>query len=149
MHPLVLMMTLALIAGCAPAQSPPAGGRWELTSSGCKVWNDLQYRQGTVTWSGNCKYGLADDEGILVWSYTEDGKPVEARFEGEMKAGDMNGRGTFVWPNGDRYEGEFSKGLMHGYGEYAWANGRRYEGEFSRGRPSSQLAKKSWPENRR
>ena len=125
MRSIIFVMALVLISGSALAQ-----GRWETTVSGCQVWNDHPTRQGTVTWSGRCHNGRAQEEGILEWLVIQDRKPMVWRYEGEMRDGDMEGRVIFIWPNGDRYEGDFFEGLRHGQGTYYWTSGNRYEGEF-------------------
>lgn len=73
-----------------------------------------------------------------------------------------NGKGTYVYQNGDSYEGEWSNNLRHGQGSYTfnssgakyvgtWMNGRRegtgqllfsnykYNGKFSADKVSTQL----------
>jgi hypothetical protein len=42
----------------------------------------------------------------------------------------MNGKGTYVFPNGNRFEGEWSNDVKHGYGVLTYVNGERYEGEW-------------------
>jgi len=129
MRLIVLVMGMVLIAGSALAQ-----GRWETTTSGCKVWSDHPRELVSVTWSRKCKKGRVSGKGgILLWSYLEDGKLATLRYEGDMLLGDMDGRGELVWPNGDRYEGEFDDGFKHGEGTYVWASGNRYKGEFLKG----------------
>lgn len=41
-----------------------------------------------------------------------------------------NGKGRFVYANGDRYIGEFKDGKRHGRGIYHYANGNIYQGQF-------------------
>lgn len=56
------------------------------------------------------------------------------RYEGDIKDGKKNGRGTFTWANGDRYEGDWINDNRTGHGIYTWPNGNRYEGEFANGK---------------
>jgi hypothetical protein len=39
----------------------------------------------------------------------------------------MNGRGIFVYSNGDKYEGEFANGEKHGKGAYFYSTGDMYK----------------------
>jgi hypothetical protein len=130
MRPLALMMLMStLVAGYAAAQ-----GRWETTTSGCKVWMDDPHPGKTITWSGACGEGRVSGRGVLVWSLMLEGKLLESRYEGSMREGDTAGDGTYTWGNGNSYEGRFFQGLMDdGDGTYAWANGNRYEGAFTKG----------------
>jgi hypothetical protein len=130
MRPIALMMLMSmLVAGYAAAQ-----GSWETTTSGCKVWLDDPHPDKTITWSGSCSEGRASGKGILVWSLMLGGKPVESRYEGRMRDGDIAGTATYAWGNGNRYEGRFFEGVMEDDdGIYEWANGNRYEGAFTRG----------------
>ena len=56
-----------------------------------------------------------------------------AFYEGEFRAGKMEGSGKWRSANGDRYEGKFLNGLKSGRGIYTWKNGNTYDGEFSNG----------------
>ncbi len=42
----------------------------------------------------------------------------------------MNGKGTYVFPNGNRFEGEWSNDVKNGYGILTYVNGEKYEGEW-------------------
>ena len=57
-----------------------------------------------------------------------------SRYEGDLREGKMDGRGTFYYVNGDTYAGQFSDGQMHGIGELSFSNGDRYEGAFVSGK---------------
>lgn len=52
------------------------------------------------------------------------------RYEGLVKDGHPNGKGTAYYDNGDVYVGDWQQGIRHGYGSYTWADGRKYEGEW-------------------
>ncbi len=41
---------------------------WIIDKNGCKVHNPYPRKFEAVEWIGNCKDGLADGEGKLVWS---------------------------------------------------------------------------------
>lgn len=102
-------------------------------------------------WNDNAK----DGKGRLTFGADE-----ENYYEGDFKAGEITGRGTRRWPNGDSYSGQFVRGEMSGQGvlitssfeyqggfdrnsksgrgELRWKNGDYYEGNFSRNYPDGQ-----------
>ena len=41
-----------------------------------------------------------------------------------------NGKGTYIWSNGDSYTGEWKDNLMHGKGVSTWSDGSKYSGEY-------------------
>ena len=121
---------------------------------GCKVLNSNPQPNESITWSGNCRDGYADGQGVLQWF--KDGK-AGSRYEGNMVNGRSNGKGintyesgnrydgdwvdgrrsgngTMTWANGDRYEGNWANGIQSGKGTYTWANGGRSEGIFIDGK---------------
>lgn len=53
-----------------------------------------------------------------------------ANYEGFLKDGIPEGRGTARYDNGDTYDGEWKEGVKHGQGVYTWPDGRKYEGQF-------------------
>lgn len=57
--------------------------------------------------------------------------PSGDRYEGEFKAGLMNGWGTYQYRNGDRYEGQFKDDMKDGRGVLLYHNGDRYTGDFA------------------
>lgn len=59
--------------------------------------------------------------------------PDGGTYTGELKDGELHGRGRIIWPNGVRYEGEFVEGLFQGRGHYERPDGVVYDGEFARG----------------
>ena len=42
----------------------------------------------------------------------------KAQYIGQWEKGKQNGRGKFVFPNGDVYDGSWENGKMHGAGTY-------------------------------
>ena len=57
----------------------------------CQVYNPVPQERERVTWTGGCKDGYADGEGILQWY--QDDRPG-SRFEGRLKRGLRDGPGT-------------------------------------------------------
>ncbi len=80
------------------------------------------------------------------------------RYKGEFKDGKKQGKGVYIWANGDKFDGEFADDQVSGKGRWEFAaggvyvgdvlnavmvgkgvlvakNGDRYEGMFSAGQP--------------
>jgi hypothetical protein len=52
-------------------------------------------------------------------------------YEGEMKEGKRNGKGTLKKADGSVYDGYWENDVKKGQGSFTWANGLKFEGEFS------------------
>jgi len=124
---LLPLLALALVAA-PPAWAQSAKSGWIADpKTGCKVWNPYPQPNEGISWSGACKNGLAQGQGVLQW--LQNGKPA-GRYEGEYRDGKVNLRGTFIWPDGGRYVGEWRDNQRNGDGTQTWANGDHYEGEY-------------------
>ena len=55
------------------------------------------------------------------------------RYKGEFRDNKKQGRGTYIWSNGNRYEGDFVDDEPSGRGKFVFASGDQYEGEYARG----------------
>lgn len=141
---------LASWAGAGPAAVRAEEVRWHPLANkpGCSVWNSDPQPGESATWSGACVAGKGEGPGTLIWRYRQDGRAVEAKAMGTLRAGrfhgryaytspdgtrfdgDDNGRGIITWASGDRYEGNFRDGKRHGQGIRTWPSGARYEGRF-------------------
>jgi hypothetical protein len=78
----------------------------------CKVWNPRPVPNEAVTWSGECRDGLASGQGVLRW--TVDGR-LDAIFEGTYANGRRNGPGVLTTADGRRIEGQwFNDELLTG-----------------------------------
>jgi hypothetical protein len=100
--------------------------------NGCQVYNPNPQPDETVRWSGACKNGFTDGEGVLEWYVA--GR-LEERYEGSMRAGWAEGTGTFVSRQGMRYKGEWKRSLQEGKGISQGPDGGVYEGQWRAGKP--------------
>lgn len=137
---LAAFIALPAPALVAPASAQQVEGRWEALQNNpkCQVWNSAPVAQETVTWSGRCVDSKATGEGTLTWRWSEDGAMKTSTFSGVMRAGKLEGAGTYTLTGGDRYEGNFRDSQFNGRGVYVWAGGARYEGEFRDSRFNGQ-----------
>lgn len=55
------------------------------------------------------------------------------RYKGEFRENKKQGKGVYIWANGDRYEGDFVDDEPSGRGKFIFASGDQYEGEYSKG----------------
>ncbi len=108
---------------------------WIADQSGCKVANPFPQPGETITWSGECKKGKADGEGLLQWFIN--GKAAD-RYEGMLKEGWAEGKGTLTRVEGGRYSGDWRHSLQDGDGRYDAADGSWYEGQWKEGQPHGQ-----------
>jgi hypothetical protein len=100
---------------------------------GCRTWNARPEPDDSVSWSGSCKDGMEQGQGIEQWFRS--GHPG-SRIEGLFQNGQML-QGLVTYANGDHYEGGLTDGARSGQGIYTSANGRnRYEGQFLDGKQS-------------
>jgi hypothetical protein len=104
---------------------------WIADSKGCKIANPFPQPGESVTWSGGCKNGLADGEGMMEWFIN--GKPLD-KFEGMLKDGWAEGKGTLI-REGGRYAGDWKHSLQDGNGRFDAPDGSWYEGEWKEGQP--------------
>ena len=57
---------------------------------------------------------------------------------GCIKGNCDNGKGTFIWPNGDKYNGNWKNQKPHGLGTFIWVNGTKYIGDWEFGIQNGQ-----------
>ncbi len=128
-------LLLVLLAGPALAQSGRPPTEWITDpNTKCKVANAFPSAAEAIAWTGQCKDGYAEGNGVAQWFKAK--KPSQKKYEGEMRAGFMNGKGVFTFTNGDRLDGTFKNGSLDGQGKAAWFNKNKYEGEWRDGYPN-------------
>jgi hypothetical protein len=115
------MLTMSLLLTPMMVVAQPSERGWTADArTGCRVVNPHPQPDETVTWSGACKNGFAEGQGLLQWFQSK--RPFE-RYEGEMLGGQMDGHGTLITGNGGRYVGGFHNGKADGFGEWTSARG--------------------------
>jgi hypothetical protein len=115
----------------ASASAHAADGAGTIGAPGCLVINPLPMAHETIKWSGPCKDGYADGEGVLEWF---DNGALQSSFKGTLARGVHQGAGYVKAADGSEYTGTFENGLRDGTGELKSANGDRYRGQFKAGR---------------
>ncbi|MCY7387432.1 MAG: hypothetical protein LH481_05105 [Burkholderiales bacterium] len=55
------------------------------------------------------------------------------RYKGEFRENKKQGKGAYIWANGNRYEGDFVEDEPSGRGKFIFASGDQYEGEYAKG----------------
>jgi hypothetical protein len=127
------------LVDCAPDEpvsvqiswtAPCDSGTWLMdTEAGCRMWDWHPNPDDKVVWSGACKGGLKDGQGVVQWF--EDGLPID-RFEGTYREGKREGIGRYTWNDRNRFEGQFANDLPNGYGTVR-LEGETFAGEWRNG----------------
>ncbi|MEM8906395.1 MAG: caspase family protein, partial [Bacteroidota bacterium] len=92
----------------------------ELAAKGEATDDGTDIQAGCI--SGDCENG----EGIFAYV---DG----SKYEGQFKAGKLDGWGTWYYPDGDKYIGAFKDNYSHGRGTIYHADGRQTVGNWLEG----------------
>jgi hypothetical protein len=145
---------LCLIFKCSIVLGQQNGTFITDVKTGCKVWSDNYSPEDSICWKGNCKDKFADGFGTLTW-YQK--KQVVAKYIGQLKKGNPNGKGKYeinnyailqgnfvngalqgngvanYTSNGQIHKGIFSQGVLNGKGEIAYNDGRKLVGNFVAG----------------
>ncbi|HVX98462.1 MAG TPA: hypothetical protein VHA55_01565 [Pseudorhodoplanes sp.] len=111
----------------APAAAKAPG--WIEDERGCKVWNANPGPDETITWTGPCKRGIANGQGVLIWYWS--GSP-HGVFIGTLRAGHYH-RGMQVWSTGSRFDGAYRNDRAEGPGVYRAATGEIFAGRWVNG----------------
>jgi S1-C subfamily serine protease len=129
----------------------PNSKNFTCNKSGCQIIENTNIKGISFEWSGGCKSGLADGDGVLLckvgdtllYSYYgtcvsgirkgmgkliyPDSSILECSFENGLPIG----KATFLSADGDRYEGDFFHFNYHGKGVFYYSNGSKFEGTFA------------------
>lgn len=108
---------------------------WIADKRGCKVANPFPRAGESITWSGGCKNGFADGEGVLQWFLN--GKEDD-RYEGNLEMGWAEGHGVLYRGDGGKYDGDWKHSIQEGTGRYDAPDGSWYEGQWKMGKPHGQ-----------
>lgn len=124
-----LLALLAFLFSVAALAEEPASDGWILDQNGCKHANPSPQPNERLTWSGSCKDGVGEGNGVIEW-YVGD-KLVE-RYEGGYKAGKPDGNGVLISTQQGyyRYDGGWIAGSPSGIGRMELPDGSVYNGEF-------------------
>lgn len=147
---------------CFAATSVLAKGDWVTDQkTECKVWDPNPSPNQSLTWSGECSDGKANNKGIAKWyegdqvvttieGVMQDGRcqgeclaTVTAgknkfKYAGQLKDNDLHGKGTLIWPDGNKYSGDWVEGKRHGTGTFVWKNGTTYIGDWRNDKSTGQ-----------
>lgn len=122
------MRIVILVCLCLFATTVYAGEWIADKKTGCKVWNPAPVPNESVSWSGKCEGEIANGQGILQWFV--DNKPDASSYEGFLKNGLKDGKGTVTHTDGSKFVGEFKDGKKNGNGTYTFKDGSKFVGEF-------------------
>jgi hypothetical protein len=124
------LIVLAGWLGTAAAQEERSN--YIQDQNGCKVVNPNPRAEESITWTGGCKDGWTEGTGVLQWYQSG---IADEKYEGEMRRGYAEGKGTQTMVDGGRYEGEFKQSRQHGEGTYYAPDGSIYSGGWKDGKP--------------
>lgn len=128
-----------------PEKMVDASSKITSSTNECKVLDaDI-----SGSYSGGCKDGLANGEGVakgkdeyrgMFVNGKPHGKGTYTWQSGDKYVGDFvddkqQGKGIFTFQNGDKYVGDFANGKFHGNGAYTEQSGKKYVGNFIDGKP--------------
>jgi SH3-like domain-containing protein len=91
----------------------------------------------TITSGGDSKCiegNCINGRGIYLYSNGE-------KYDGEFKNGELSGHGTYTYLDGSKYEGEFANGVRHGQGTLKIIDGMTYVGHWANDLPNGQGVK--------
>jgi hypothetical protein len=130
-------LLLVSLAASGPALSAGSADEvtWIADSHGCKVANTFPRPGESITWSGKCKDGFADGDGVLQWFFKGQ---EDDRFEGHLAMGWAEGRGALAKADGGRYVGDWKHSVQEGSGRYDAPDGSWYQGQWKDGKPNGQ-----------
>jgi hypothetical protein len=86
-------------------------------------YKQIEYKSTGAVYQGQVRGGFREGKGSMMWA---DG----AKYDGEWSFGFAQGQGTFTHSDGDEYNGEWRNNKCNGFGTYTTKRGARYEGEW-------------------
>ena len=96
----------------------------------CYVWNPSLGEGATVTWTGGCNEGFAQEAGTLRWAWAAG----ELSSEGLLRDGQRHGNWVERYSDGTVYEGPYVNGERHGDWVERFASGHVSEGPYADGK---------------
>ena len=93
------------------------------------------------TYQGEVKEGLPNGKGTQIY-------PDHRKYIGEFLNGQRDGHGTFAWSNGEQHIGAYKNGEATGYGIHTWKSGERCSGIFTNGSINGPGIY-TWPDGRK
>jgi len=106
-------------------------------TAGCVVWG-LPGEAARYRWSGACRSGKAQGDGVLQVTLIGSDAGLGPRLEGRLEDGKFEGQVRESGPQGISFVGEYRDGHKHGRGTYIWGKGpwagHRWQGRFADGR---------------
>jgi len=90
-----------------------------------------EYISRAFRYSGEFRDGKKQGKGVYVWANGD-------KFEGDFASDQVSGKGRWEFASGDIYIGEVVNAIMVGKGVLVAKNGDKYEGLFADGRPHGQ-----------
>lgn len=103
-----------------------AGGAFQSSKNGCRIWNPDAQPNESVEFEGSCEKGYAQGLGIAKWFI---GDRLTEVWEGSFSAGWLAGVAVVSSQMG-QYIGQYSQGKRSGQGRWFDADGNQYQGEF-------------------
>ena len=76
--------------------------------------------------------GKKQGKGTYMW-------PNGQVYEGDFKMDECCGVGTLFYPDGKKFKGTWKDGKKHGKGTYEWPNGAKYTVQYHEGRQQKDL----------
>ena len=104
-----------------------AGGAFQSSKNGCRIWNPDVQPNESVDFEGNCEKGYAQGVGIAKWFI---GDRLTEVWEGNFSEGWLSGVAVISSKEG-QYVGQYSQGEKNGQGRWFGADGNQYEGLIS------------------
>lgn len=128
----LLLFTLFFQSGLHTFAQKKAPSYIKDQKTGCRILDENNTLEISITWTGGCKNKFAEGYGILTW-YNQGQEST--KYTGFMQKGNLNGKGKFTFPNTPyALEGNFSNGTLEGKGKTTFATGLEMEGTFIEGK---------------